>query len=91
MSMRSPLSSWTTAWTRLPFMPTQAPTGSTSLSRDTTAIFERPPGSRAAAWIVTIPSYISGTSCSKHRVSISMHVRERMICEPLDALVTSIT
>ncbi len=30
-------------------MPTQAPTGSTSLSRLLTAIFERAPGSRAAA------------------------------------------
>jgi hypothetical protein len=91
MSMRSPRSSCTTACTRLPFMPTQAPTGSTSLSRETTAIFERPPGSRAAAWMVTMPSYISGTSCSKSLVSISIQVRDRMICAPLDALLTSIT
>ena len=32
MSIRSPRSSWTTDCTRLPFIPTQAPTGSTSLS-----------------------------------------------------------
>ena len=32
MSIFSPCSSWTTAWTRLPFMPTQAPTGSIELS-----------------------------------------------------------
>jgi hypothetical protein len=30
MSIFSPCSSCTTAWTRLPFMPTQAPTGSMS-------------------------------------------------------------
>jgi len=32
---------------RLPFMPTQAPTGSTSRSRELTAILARAPGSRA--------------------------------------------
>ncbi len=47
MSIFSPRSSCTTAWTREPFMPTQAPTGSTSASRLVTAIFERAPGSRA--------------------------------------------
>jgi N-methylhydantoinase A/oxoprolinase/acetone carboxylase beta subunit len=35
--MRSPRNSCTTAWTRLPFIPTQEPTGSTSLSRLETA------------------------------------------------------
>ena len=34
MSIFSPRSSWTTAWTREPFMPTHAPTGSTSRSRE---------------------------------------------------------
>ena len=34
MSIFSPRSSCTTAWTREPFMPTHAPTGSTSRSRD---------------------------------------------------------
>jgi hypothetical protein len=56
MSIFSPRSSWTTAWTREPFMPTQAPTGSTSESRLETAILERAPGSRAAATMRTIPS-----------------------------------
>ncbi len=65
MSIFSPRSSCTTACTRLPFMPTQAPTGSTSESREETAILARPPGSRAAASITTTPSAISGTSISK--------------------------
>jgi hypothetical protein len=56
MSIFSPRSSCTTACTREPFMPTQAPTGSTSESRLVTAIFERAPGSRAAATILTMPS-----------------------------------
>src|ERR1044071_2859923 len=47
MSIFSPRSSCTTAWTREPLMPTQAPTGSTSASRLVRAIFEREPGSRA--------------------------------------------
>jgi hypothetical protein len=83
MSMRSPRSSCTTACTRLPFMPTQAPTGSTSESRDATAIFERAPGSRAAETIETMPSYISGTSCSNSLVSISTAARESTIWGPL--------
>ena len=37
-------------------MPTHAPTGSTSESLLLTAIFERAPGSRDAATILTIPS-----------------------------------
>src|SRR6266571_2541651 len=64
MSIFSPRSSCTTACTRLPFMPTQAPTGSTSPSREATAILVRPPGSRATASITTTPSAISGTSIS---------------------------
>jgi hypothetical protein len=91
MSMRSPRSSCTTACTRLPFIPTHAPTGSTSESRDTTAIFERPPGSRAADRIVTMPSYISGTSCSKSLSRSSVQVRESTIWEPLAFLLTSVT
>src|SRR6267143_184966 len=62
MSIFSPRSSCTTACTRLPFMPTQAPTGSTSASRDATAILVRPPGSRATASMTTTPSAISGAS-----------------------------
>src|SRR5437867_1107585 len=37
MSIFSPRSSRTTAWTREPFIPTQAPTGSTARSREATA------------------------------------------------------
>ena len=44
MSIFSPCSSWTTAWTRLPFMPTQAPTGSIELSWLITPILARLPG-----------------------------------------------
>ena len=54
MSIFSPRSSCTTACTREPFMPTQAPTGSTSRSRELTAIFERAPASRADASMRTI-------------------------------------
>jgi len=44
MSMRSPLSSFTTAWTREPLSPTQAPTRiDACLSRDQTAILVRLP------------------------------------------------
>ena len=42
--------------TREPFMPTQAPTGSTSRSREVTAILARSPGSRTASLITTVPS-----------------------------------
>ncbi len=56
MSIFSPRSSCTTACTREPFMPTHAPTGSTSESREVTAIFERAPGSRAHATTFTMPS-----------------------------------
>jgi hypothetical protein len=52
MSIFSPCSSCTTAWTRLPFMPTQAPTGSMLESRLITPILARLPGSRAAALMV---------------------------------------
>jgi uncharacterized membrane protein len=56
MSIFSPCNSPTTAWTRLPRIPTQAPTGSMPLSREMTAIFARLPGSRATALISMIPS-----------------------------------
>ena len=45
--------------------PTQAPNGSTSSSRERTAIFVLDPASRATETISTIPLAISGTSCSK--------------------------
>ena len=43
-------------WTRVPFMPTHAPTGSTSRSREYTATFARSPASRTAPRIITVPS-----------------------------------
>jgi hypothetical protein len=46
--MRSPPSSFTTACTRAPLRPTQAPTGSTASSREKTAILVRLPTSREA-------------------------------------------
>src|SRR5215210_207656 len=49
ISIFSFLSSETTALTRLPRGPTQAPTGSTPASLDHTATFERSPASRATA------------------------------------------
>ncbi len=72
-------------------MPTQAPTGSTSESRELTAIFARPPGSRAAASMTTTPSAISGTSISNSFFRRSTDARERMICGPFDSRSTSIT
>ena len=56
MSIFSPCSSATTAWTREPRMPTQAPTGSMPLSFEMTAILARQPGSRATALISMMPS-----------------------------------
>ena len=56
MSIFSPCSSLTTACTREPRMPTQAPTGSTEESREITAILAREPGSRATAFTSTMPS-----------------------------------
>jgi hypothetical protein len=42
--------------TRVPFMPTQAPTGSTSRSRENTATLARSPASRTAPRIITVVS-----------------------------------
>ncbi len=56
MSIFSPCNSATTACTREPRMPTQAPTGSMELSLETTAILARLPGSRATARISMTPS-----------------------------------
>ena len=62
MSTRSPASSFDTACTREPRMPTQAPTGSIRLSLLLTAIFARSPGSRAAPRMSISPWPTSGTS-----------------------------
>ena len=56
MSIFSPCSSPTTAWTREPRIPTQAPTGSIELSDEVTAILARLPGSRAIERMVMMPS-----------------------------------
>ena len=56
MSIFSPCSSLTTAWTREPRMPTQAPTGSIEESREVTAILAREPGSRATDFTSITPS-----------------------------------
>ncbi len=79
ISIFSPFSSCTTLWTRLPFMPTHAPTGSMSESLDATAIFARLPGSRAAAMMFTMPSLISGTSPLNRAIRNCGWVRDNMI------------
>jgi len=56
MSILFALQFMTTACTREPRMPTQAPTGSTENAREITPIFARDPGSRATALISTMPS-----------------------------------
>ena len=56
MSTFSPFSSRMIACTREPFMPTHAPTGSTSRSREATATFARSPGSRTHPLTTTVPS-----------------------------------
>ena len=76
MSIFSPRSSLIIDCTRDPFIPTQAPTGSTSLSLDTTAILALSPGSRTALLMTTVWSYISGTSISKSLFKSSGDVRE---------------
>src|SRR6185437_14739076 len=76
MSIFSPRSSRMIDCTRMPFIPTHAPTGSTSLSRDTTAIFVRSPASRAMARISTVLSYISGTSLWNRFCTNSFAARE---------------
>ncbi len=56
MSIFSPRSSRMMDWTRVPFIPTQAPTGSTSFSREMTATLARSPASRTQPLIWTVPS-----------------------------------
>ena len=82
MSIFSPRNSWTTFCTRLPFIPTQAPTGSMSESLDATANFARLPGSRAAPLISTMPSLISGTSVLNRLIRKFGWVRDNMIWGP---------
>ena len=82
MSTRSPASSWVTACTREPRMPTQVPIGSMRLSLVCTAILARMPGSRAADLISSSLSSISGTSSSNSFMMNCGAVRDRMSCGP---------
>ena len=91
MSIFSPCSSSTTAPTRAPRAPTQAPTGSMFSSAAWTAIFEREPGSRAMERISTAPELISGTSSSNRRLTSAGCVRETMTCGPRLLRRTSMT
>ena len=83
MSMRSPPSSFTTACTREPLRPTQAPTGSMASSREMTATLVRLPTSRAMARISTICCWISGTSSLNSAFTNSGSPRDRMSRGPL--------
>ena len=89
MSIFSPRSSLTIWRTLAPRAPTQAPTGSTLLSFEATAILVRWPGSRAHARISTTPSAISGTSSSKSPLMSPGWVRDTTICGPFTVLRTS--
>ena len=91
MSMRSPPSSLTTAWTREPLRPTQAPTGSIASSREKTAILVRLPTSRAAARISTISCWISGTSSLKSAFTNIGSPRDRMSRGPFGVSSTRLS
>ena len=56
MSIFSPPNSLTTASTRTPLAPTQAPTASISPFSEVTLILERSPASRATDLTITVPS-----------------------------------
>src|SRR5918911_1564596 len=90
MSIFSPRSSETTMRTREPRGPTQAPTGSTPSACETTAIFERYPGSRATLVISTRPSAISGTSSSNSFLISSGSRRDTMMLGQLDERVARV-
>src|SRR5678816_3058802 len=72
MSIFSPRNSRMIACTREPFIPTHAPTGSTSRSFDITAILARSPGSRTADLITTVP--VSYTHLRAHETP------EHLVC-----------
>ena len=89
ISTRSPPNSAVTAWTRVPRIPTHAPTGSMRWSLVLTAILARTPGSRAAPLISIISSPISGTSLWNKEISISGQVRDNNNCAPRPSLFTA--
>ena len=88
-SIRSPFSSLTMFWIRMPRRPTHDPTGSIPSCRAETATLLRKPASRAIDLISTTPRYISGTSSSNNRRSRFLCVRDRMSCGPLIERCTS--
>ena len=89
ISIFSPRSSFTIAFTLAPFIPTHAPTGSTFGSFDHTAIFVLLPASREIAFISTMPSLTSVTSDSKSLFTSSGCVLETRIFGPFDVDLTS--
>ncbi len=89
ISIFSPRSSFTIAFTLDPFSPTQAPTGSTSGSFDHTAIFVLLPASLAILLISTIPSFTSATSASNNLFTSSGWVRDTRIFGPFVVFFTS--
>ena len=89
ISIFSPLNSSTIALTLAPFIPTQAPTGSTSGSLLHTAILVREPASLAILLISTVPSFTSVTSASKRRFTSSGWVLDTRILGPLGVSFTS--
>ena len=70
-------------------MPTQAPTGSTSGSLESTAILVLPPGSLEIALISTICSLISGTSVINNFLTNSLLDLESINCGPFLASTIS--
>ena len=82
ISIFSPRSSFTIALTRAPFIPTHAPTGSTSGSLDHTAILVLLPASLAILLISTMPSFTSVTSDSNRRFTSSGCVLDTRIFGP---------
>ena len=90
ISTRSLSSSFETACTREPRMPTHAPTGSIRWSLVFTAILAREPGSRAAARIWMTSSAISGTSILNSSINISGQERLRINWGPRPSSLISL-
>ena len=91
MSTRSPASSFDTACTREPRMPTHAPTASIRLSLLLTAILARSPGSLAAPRISMSPCPTSGTSILKSSIRNCGDVRVMNNCGPRGSGRTSVS
>ena len=82
-SMRSPFSSLTMFWMRMPRRPTHEPTGSMPSCRAQTATLLRKPASRAIDLISTTPRKISGTSSSNRRLQqVLVRAREDQLRAP---------